>query len=46
LPAAEVAAVRAAAERYRAAKNRVEEQGSAGLTELIARLSAKAGRTQ
>ena len=46
LPAAEVAAVRAAAERYRAAKNRVEDQGSAGLAELIAELSARAGRAQ
>ena len=39
LPNAEVAAVRAAVERYRAAKARVEEQGSAGLDELVARLS-------
>ncbi len=46
LPAAEVVAVRAAAERYRAARSRVEEQGSAGLAELIARLSAQAGRTR
>jgi hypothetical protein len=45
LPAEEVAAVRAAVERYRAAKSRVEEQGSAGLADLIARLSSpKAGR--
>ena len=45
LPAGEVAAVRAAVERYRVAKSRVEEQGSAGLAELVARLaSAKAGR--
>lgn len=45
LPAEEVAAVRAAVQRYRAAKSRVEEQGSAGLAELVARLSpAKARR--
>lgn len=45
LPAGEVAAVRAAVDRYRAAKTRVEEQGSAGLDELVARLSvAKTGR--
>jgi hypothetical protein len=45
LPAEEVAVVRAAVERYRAAKSRVEEQGSAGLADLIARLSSpKAGR--
>ena len=45
LPAQDVAAVRVAVERYRAAKSRVEEQGSAGLAELVARLSsAKAGR--
>lgn len=44
LPAAEVAAVRAAVERYRAAKSRVEAQGDAGLAELVARLSPKAGR--
>ena len=41
LPAEEVAAVRAAVERYRAAKNSVEDQGSAGLAELVARLSAR-----
>lgn len=45
LPPGEVAAVRAAVERYRAAKSRVEEQGNAGLAELAGRLrSAKAGR--
>jgi hypothetical protein len=38
LPAEEVAAVSAAVERYRAAKTRVEEQGSAGLSALVARL--------
>lgn len=43
LHAEEVAAVRAAAERYRAAKSRVEEQGNAGLAALVARQS-KAGR--
>lgn len=40
LPAARVAAVRAAVDRYRAAKARVEDQGSAGLAELIAVLNA------
>jgi hypothetical protein len=40
LPGDQVAAVRAAVERYRAAKNRVEEQGNAGLAELVARLSS------
>lgn len=44
LPSEEVAAVRAAVERYRAAKNRVEDQGSAGLAELVARLSARRAR--
>jgi hypothetical protein len=38
LPAEEVAAITAATDRYRAAKSRVEEQGSAGLFELVARL--------
>lgn len=47
LAAEEVAAVRASVERYRAAKCRVEEQGSAGLAELVDRLGApKAGRQQ
>jgi hypothetical protein len=40
LPAEEVAAVRAAVERYRVAKSRVEDRGNAGLVELAARLSA------
>lgn len=45
LPPEEVAAVRAAVDRYRAAKSAVEEQGSAGLAELVGRLSsAKAQR--
>lgn len=38
LPAAHVAAVRAAVERYQAAKARLEEQGNAGLAELADRL--------
>ena len=45
LPPEEVAAVRAAVDRYRAAKSAVEEQGNAGLAELVGRLSsAKAER--
>lgn len=44
LPAGEVSAVRAAVERYRAAKSRVEGQGSAGLAELVAGLSGASGR--
>ncbi len=40
LPAGEIAAVRAAVERYRKAKTKVEDQGNAGLGELIAWLSA------
>jgi hypothetical protein len=43
LPADEVKAVRSAVERYRAAKSKVEEQGNAGLAELVTRL-AKARR--
>jgi hypothetical protein len=45
LPAEEVASVTAATEVYRRAKSAVEEQGSAGLAELVARLSpARKGR--
>ena len=44
LPAAEVAAVRAAAERYRAAQARVEADGEAGRAALIARLAPRRGR--
>jgi hypothetical protein len=40
LPAEEVAAVTAAVDRYRAAKSAVEEQGNAGLAELIGRLAS------
>lgn len=36
LPAAEVEAVRAATERFRAAKALLEEQANAGLAELVA----------
>ena len=36
LPADQVAPVRAAAERYRAERLRLEEQGNAGLAELVA----------
>jgi hypothetical protein len=42
LPASEVAAVRAAVERYRATKSRLEDDGNTGLAELVARLSARA----
>lgn len=38
LPASEVEAVRAATERFRSAKARVEEEGNAGLARLVARL--------
>ena len=38
LPASEVAAVRAAVERYRAARAGVEEAGEAGRAALVARL--------
>lgn len=41
LRAGDVARVRAAAERYRAAKARLEEQANAGLAELEARYDAK-----
>ena len=40
LPAAEVAAVRAAAERYRMAQAKLEAEGEAGREALIARLAA------
>lgn len=44
LPAAEVEAVRAATERFRAAKARLDVQADAGLAELVARLRpGKAG---
>ena len=39
LPAAEIAAVRAATERYRDALSAVEAQGEAGRAALIARLT-------
>ena len=38
LPEAEVALVRAATDRYRAARARLEAEGNAGLAELVARL--------
>ena len=38
LPAAEVETVRAATDRFRAAKARLDWQGEAGLAELVARL--------
>jgi hypothetical protein len=38
LPAAEVEAVRAATERFRAAKARLDAQADAGLAELVSRL--------
>lgn len=40
LPASQVAAVRAATDRYRAARARLEEQGNAGLATLVASLAA------
>lgn len=44
LPAAEVAAVRAAVERYRAAQAKLDADGEAGRAALIARLAARRGR--
>jgi hypothetical protein len=44
LPAGEVAAVRAAVERYRAAQAKLEADGDAGRAALIARLAARRGR--
>lgn len=41
LPAAEVEAVAAAAERFRAARARLEDQANAGLAELAARLQRR-----
>ena len=41
LPAAEIAAVRAATERYRVALSAVEAQGEAGRAALIARLAGR-----
>ena len=41
LPAAEIAAVRAATERYRVALGAVEAQGEAGRAALIARLAGR-----
>jgi hypothetical protein len=38
LPAAEVEPVRTATARYRAARERLEAEGNAGLAELVARL--------
>ena len=44
LPAAEVATVRAATERFRAAKARLDSQADAGLAELVARLRPDTSR--
>jgi hypothetical protein len=44
LPAGEVAAVRAAVERYRAAQAMLAADGEAGRAALIARLAARRGR--
>ncbi len=44
LPAAEVAAVRAAVERYRAAQAKLDADGEAGRAALTARLAARRGR--
>jgi hypothetical protein len=38
LPPEEVEAVRAATERYRAAKKRLEEEANTGLAQLVSRL--------
>jgi len=44
LPAAEVAVVRGAVERYRAAQAKLEANGEAGRAALIGRLAARRGR--
>ena len=44
LPAAEVETVRAATERFRAAKARLDSQADAGLAELVARLRPNSSR--
>jgi hypothetical protein len=44
LPAAEVAAVRAAVDRYRAEQARLDEAGEAGRAALVARLRAQRNR--
>ena len=41
LPADQVAAVRAAIERYRTQKARLQEQGNQGLAELVANLAPR-----
>lgn len=46
LPAAEVAAVRAAVERYRAERARLDEEAEAGRAALVARLGAGRNRRQ
>lgn len=44
LPAAEVAAVRAAVERYAAARATLDAQGEAGRASLVTRLAAARGK--
>lgn len=44
LPVTEVAAVRAAVDRYRAEKARLDEQADAGRAALVARLATKRDR--
>ncbi|MBA3877412.1 MAG: hypothetical protein C0498_10810 [Anaerolinea sp.] len=44
LPAADVAAVRAAVERYRTRKGRLEAEGDAGLAALVAALAGRRAR--
>ena len=44
LPADQVAAVRAATERYRERRQRLEADGQAGLQTLVARFGAGSGR--
>jgi hypothetical protein len=45
LPADEIEQVRAATERFRAARAALEEQANAGLAELVARLKGPTKRT-
>ncbi|SRR6266508_1423271 len=44
LPADQVTAIKAAVERYRRERVRLEEQANAGLAELVAQLDARRGR--
>jgi hypothetical protein len=44
LPADQMATVKAAAERYRSERARLEDQANAGLAELVAQLGTRRGR--